>query len=267
MARADDFERAVLGVAESFAASGIAYAEVTFTPMTHVRRGVDPDAMLDGLASGRALARERWGVEFAWVFDIVRSFPDQADETLALALHGREQGVVALGIGGPEGPEYPTHVFGDVFARARTEGLRAVPHAGEQWGAQSIWEAIEVLHADRIGHGVRAVEDPKLVATLVERGVPLELCPSSNLRLGVVSRIEDHPIAELARAGVPLSLATDDPALFQCDLVGEYLLMHEVFGWDSRLLFELACAAVEHSFLPEASKRDLRDRQSAFRPV
>ena len=262
----EDFRDAVLGVAERFAQSGIAYAEVTFTPMTHVQRGVDADAMLAGLEAGRIAAREEHGVEFAWVFDIVRCFPEQSDPTLALALRGRDQGVVALGIGGPENDELPTEPFVDVFAKARAEGLRAVPHAGEQRGAQGVREAVELLHADRVGHGVRAVEDPSVVELLIERGVPLEVCPGSNLKLGVAPSLEAHPLRELAEAGVAFSLASDDPALFQLDLVDEYLSLARAYGWGPQRLFELACAALEHSFLPDEKRRELRGRMQKCQP-
>lgn len=267
MSTAEDFQRAVFGVAETFAEAGTAYAEVTFTPMTHLRRGVNADAMLAGLAAGRQAAKEELGVELSWVFDIVRSFPEQSEETLALALRARDQGVVALGIAGPEGERLPTAPFVEVFKRAKAQGLGSVPHAGEQWGAQSVREAIDLLHADRIGHGVRAIEDPALVQELVARGVKLEVCPSSNLTLGIYSDISEHPVHQLAEAGVAISLGSDDPALFQCDLVGEYMLMHDHFGWNASRLYELACAAVEHSFLPAPSKRDLRERQAALRPA
>jgi adenosine deaminase len=261
-----DFRDAVVGVAERFAQSGIVYAEVTFTPMTHVQRGVDAEVMLAGLEAGRVAALEQHGVDLAWVFDIVRCFPDQSDPTLELALRARDRGVVALGIGGPENDDLPTEPFVEVFARARAEGLRAVPHAGEQRGAHGVREAIELLHADRIGHGVRAIEDPRVVELLIERGIPLEVCPGSNLKLGVAESLDAHPLQRLDRAGVAFSLASDDPALFQLDLLDEYLSVGAAYGWGPQRLFEVACAALEHSFLPEERRRELRARMQECQP-
>jgi adenosine deaminase len=167
LSQAEDFCEITVALARDLAAQRVAYAEVTFTPMTHVARGVDPAVMLAGLAEGRARALAEHGVELAWVFDIVRCFRDQSEPTLELALRGRDDGVIGLGFAGPEAPEWPTAPFAGTFARARAEGLHSLPHAGEMAGPASIREAIELLGAERIGHGVRAVDDPALLEHLV----------------------------------------------------------------------------------------------------
>lgn len=165
-----------VALAAQLAAQQVVYAEVTFTAMTHVARGVDPAAMLAGLAEGRVRARELHGVELAWVFDIVRSFGDQAAPTLEAGVARPRAGCDrprlrrARGGGLADGSVCP------VFTRARAEGLRSLPHAGEMAGPRSIWEALRVLGADRIGHGVRAVEDPELMAYLQKQQVPLRRC-------------------------------------------------------------------------------------------
>ena len=261
--QAEDFAEVAFGVAQELARQQVRYAELTFTPMTHVSRGVDADAMLDGLAQGRARARAELGVELAWVFDVVRSLPEQADETLALALRGRDHGVVAVGVGGPEGPAWSVEPLAAMFARAKAEGLGSVPHAGEQHGPASLRETLDLLAPDRIGHGVRCVEDPALTAEIAARGIPLEVCPSSNVALGVVASLAEHPLPRLQAAGVALSLASDDPPLFGTTLVDEYRRCAATFGWGADELLAIAGAAVEHSFMPAAAKQALLAEQRA----
>lgn len=262
--QAEDFADAVVGVGHALAAQAVRRAEMTFTPMTHVARGVDPDAMLDGLAEGRRRALGEHGVDIAWVFDIVRSVPDQAEQTLALALAARDQGVVALGVGGPEGPAWTVAPLASVFARGRAEGLRSVPHAGEQWGAPSLRETLDLLAPDRIGHGVRCLEDPDIVAELVDRRVPLEVCPSSNVALGICQDFAAHPLPKLLAANLAVSLGSDDPPLFGTTLVDEWRRCAATFGWGRSQLLALAQAAVEHSFMSDEAKAALLAEQARF---
>lgn len=261
LVEAADFCAIAVALAQSLAAQRVVYAEVTFTAMTHVARGVDPAAMLDGLAEGRERARCEFGVELAWVFDIVRVQRDRAEPTLALALRGQRDGVIGLGFAGPESAEYPIEPFAPIFARARAAGLHALPHAGEMAGPQSIWDALRHLGAERIGHGVRAVDDPALLAYLVERQIPLEVCPTSNLGIGLYPSLEAHPLPQLLRAGVALSLASDDPPMFATTLVEEYRRCARAYGWDAAQVRALAAASIEHSFLPESRKQALREEQ------
>ena len=262
LSEAEDFCEIAVALARDLAAQRVAYAEVTFTPMTHVARGVDPEVMLAGLAEGRARAREEHGVELAWVFDIVRCFRDQAEPTLELALRGRSQGVIGLGFAGPEAPEWPTAPFAGTFTRAKAEGLHSLPHAGEMAGPASIWEALLHLGAERIGHGVRAVDDPALLEHLVRTQIPLEVCPTSNLGIGLYPDLAAHPLPQLLRAGVAVSLASDDPPMFATSLVEEYRRCTVAYGWDAAQLRALAAAAVQHSFLaPERKAELLRAQQ------
>jgi aminodeoxyfutalosine deaminase len=261
--QAEDFADAVVGVAEALAAQQVRRAEMTFTPMTHVARGVDPNAMLDGLAEGRRRARAEHGVDLAWVFDVVRSLPDQAEQTLELALRAREQGVIAIGVGGPEGPSWSVAPLASMFARGKAEGLRSVPHAGEQWGAPSLRETLDLLAPDRIGHGVRCLEDPDIVAELVDRRIPLEVCPSSNVALGVSPSFAAHPLPRLLAANLAVSLGSDDPPLFGTTLNDEYRRCAATFGWGRAQLLALAQAAVEHSFMSREAKAALIAEQAS----
>ena len=263
---AADFELLVWGVGRELQTQGVHYAEMTFTPMTHVARGVDAAAMLDGLQRGRVAVESDLGVRIAFVFDIVRSFPDQGGPTVDLMCRARAGGlpVVAIGVGGPEGPQWPHQPLVPYFQRAKAEGFRSVPHAGEQDGATSVEVALDAFMADRIGHGVRSIESPALIERLVRDGIPLEVCPTSNLRLGIYETMEAHPFERLRAAGVRVSLASDDPPLFGTTLVDEYQSVAEHFGYGRRDLHALASAAVEHSFLPEDEKRALMRAQASF---
>jgi aminodeoxyfutalosine deaminase len=218
--------------------------------------------MLDGLAEGRRRARDEHGVDLAWVFDVVRSLPEQAEQTLSLALRARDQGVIALGVGGPEGPAWSVAPLASMFARGKAEGLRSVPHAGEQWGAPSLRETLDLLAPDRIGHGVRCLEDGEIAAQLRDRGIALEVCPSSNVALGVSPSFAEHPLPRLLEAGLAVSLGSDDPPLFGTTLTDEYLRCAATFGWGRGEVLAMAQAAVEHSFMGGEAKASLRAEQA-----
>src|SRR5581483_1286584 len=165
-----------------------------------------------------------------WILDAVRQFGvEPAQRVAELAAERQDRGVVAFGIGGNE-ERGPAEWFGEVFAFARKAGLRLTAHAGESMGPESVWAALK-LGAERIGHGIRSIDDPKLIDHLRENQIPLEISISSNLVTGVVAKLEDHPVRRLYDAGVPIVLNTDDPAMFRCTLVGEYQLAARVFGF------------------------------------
>ena len=262
----EDFTDACLGLGRSLAEQNVRYAEVTFTPMTHVARGVPLDVLHEGLEQGRAQVAERFGVVLRWVFDVVRSFPDQAQPTLGFALeHQRrdEGSVVGLGVGGPEAGTFDMRAIIAAFAIGRSEGLHSLPHAGEMAGPESIWTAVEDLRAERIGHGFRCLEDPELVAHLRREGIALEVCPSSNVALKAVPDLAAHPLPRLLEAGLAVSLGSDDPPLFGTDLVGEYVRCAETFGWDVATIRALAAAAVGHAFIDAEQAADLEAAQAA----
>ncbi len=157
-----------------------------------------------------------------------------------------DQGVVALGIGGSE-ERGPAEWFTEAYAFAKSAGLRLVAHAGESTGPQSIWDALK-LGAERIGHGIAAVQDADLMRHLRENDIPLEICITSNLVTGVVKRLADHPVRRIYDAGVPIVLNTDDPAMFRCTLVGEYRLAASAFGFSEAELREIAENGFKYRF-------------------
>lgn len=253
LGRADDFALIVDDLAQRLVEQGVRYAEVTFTPWTHVARGVEPAEIHVGLAEGLAMARDR-GVALRWVFDVVRSTPDQAEPTVSFAMeHERQQpgAVVGVGVGGPEAGQFEMAPIVAAFAKARSAGFKSLPHAGELAGAESVRFALEALQADRIGHGVRCLEDASLVDELRDRAIPLEVCPTSNVCLGVASSLAEHPLPALMDAGVAVSLGSDDPTFFNTDLCREYVGCAQAYGWGPNELRSLARAAIEHSFMDD----------------
>jgi aminodeoxyfutalosine deaminase len=228
------------GLAAELAVRSVRYAEVQVTPVRNHMAGIGYADLAAALADGRVLARERHGVELGWVFDADATLgPDGAEETVDFAVRHRPEGTVGIGLGGPEVGVRRAD-FAPAFRRARAAGLHSLPHAGETVGPDEVWAAVTELGAERIGHGIGAAGDPRLVEHLAEHGIALEVCPISNLRTGAVRDIEEHPLPKLVAAGVPVTLATDDPGMFHTDLDAEYLLCHEVFGMGVPELAEIA---------------------------
>jgi aminodeoxyfutalosine deaminase len=217
-----DFRQVVVDYAAEAAAHGAVYLEGIFTPAEPAGRGVRWEEIFAGYCDGAAEAFETHGVRVNFTLDIPRGYPmDAAELTVTHGLAFADRGVVGIGLGGPE-TGYPPEPFSRVFARAREGGLGSAPHAGESEGPASVRGALDALGADRIRHGIRAIEDPGLVAELADRGIVLDVCPISNLRTGVVKSLAAHPLPALLAAGVQCTLNTDDPAMFGNDLGSEY---------------------------------------------
>lgn len=219
---AADFRQVVVDYAAEAATHGAVYIEGIFSPAERVRRGVAWDEVYSGFCDGAAEAEERHGVIVRLTPDITRAFELwEADEVVRYAVAYRDRGVVGVGLGGSEA-DHPPEPFATAFARARDGGLGSVPHAGEMAGPASIRGALDVLGADRLRHGIRAVEDPALLAEIADRGIVLDVCPVSNVRTGVVASLADHPLPRLVAAGIRCSISTDDPAMFDTDLTREH---------------------------------------------
>ncbi len=258
----EDYELIVHEFGAEMARQNVRYAEVTVTPSTHHVFGVPHDVYFTGLTRGRERARVDFGVEIAWIFNIVRRWNDPtrtvplADYVTSVAIEGRADGVVALGLAGAEAGA-PPEPFAPWFDRARAAGLYSAPHAGETARPASVWGALRPLGAERIGHGVRAVEDPDLVAHLAEGRIPLEVCPTSNIRLGVYPDLAAHPFPRLRAAGALVTVNSDDPPLFNTTLNDEVALLAGPFGLDVAAIDAILLDAVRHSFLPPARREAL----------
>jgi aminodeoxyfutalosine deaminase len=259
---AEDYELAAYDLGADLARQGVRYAEVTFSASVHHRFGVPQAAYFDGLARGRERARADFGIELTWIFNIVRAWKYReavaplADHTTEVSIDGKEIGVVALGLAGAEAGA-PPEPFAPWFERARAAGLHSAPHAGEHAGPESVWGAIRALGAKRIGHSVRAVEDPALVAYLARERIPLDVCPLSNVRLGVAPSMERHPLPDLLEAGVVMTVNSDDPSLFNTSLADDYATLVEPFGLSVTQIDEIVLNGFRSSFLPPERKQAL----------
>jgi aminodeoxyfutalosine deaminase len=261
---AEDIAVVIDGAAADLAGQNVAYAEMTVTPSMHALAGMAYGDVLAGLDEGGRRARTR-GVELAWIYDIPGQLgaPAAAD-TVRWALEDPPDGLVALGLAGAEAG-IDRASFVDAFAAARAAGLPGVPHAGEGDGPASVWAAIEHLGAVRIGHGVRSVEDPALVAHLAATGLPLEVCPSSNVCTRVYPSIEEHSVGTLMEAGVVVTVNTDDPPMFGTTLTDEYRRLSAAFGLGVDDLAGLVANGVRASFLPPARRAALLAEVEAVR--
>lgn len=252
----ESIERLVTGLAHSLAADQVRYAEVTVTPLSHLKVGLGPAELAEALESGRRTAR-RVGVEIAWVFDVSGDDgPAGGRSTLDWVLRYQPAGTVAFGLGGPEAG-IPRTTFRDTFAAARAAGLRSVPHAGETTSPAEVRSALTDLGADRIGHGIASVDDPDLLACLADHHIPLEVCPTSNVCTGAVDSWAAHPLPRLLAAGVPVTLGTDDPGMFGTTVNREYQRCATWLGLTTADLTALARAGIDAAFCPPATRQAL----------
>jgi adenosine deaminase/aminodeoxyfutalosine deaminase len=223
----------------------VRYAEIILAAGVVLWKGQEFGPIFEAVREGAAGSR----VEVRWILDAVRQFGvEQAMQVAELAAERAGCGVVAFGIGGSE-ERGPAEWFSEVFAFAKRAGLRLTAHAGESMGPESVWAALR-LGAERIGHGIAAAQDPALMRHLRDNDIPLEISITSNLVTGVVKRLEDHPLRRLYDAGVPITLNTDDPAMFGCTLVGEYRLAARHFGFSEAELREIAENGFRYAFAP-----------------
>jgi aminodeoxyfutalosine deaminase len=249
---------------EMASGQNIRYAELTCTPYTSVVRGIPIEAYSEAIEDARVAALRDFGIQLHWIYDIPgESGIPAADATLDYALNHPTDGLVAFGLGGPEigvpRPQFQPH-----FDAARAAGLRSVPHAGETTGPQTIWDAVRLLGAERIGHGISAAQDPELLAHLADEGIPLEVCPSSNIATRAVATLAEHPIRAMREAGVVVTVNSDDPPMFNTTLNREYEIAADLLELDEAGVRELAQAAVDAAFLDDAEKKALRAEIDAY---
>jgi adenosine deaminase/aminodeoxyfutalosine deaminase len=240
----EDYARITTRLLHRFIEEGIDYAEITLSAGVVLWKKQDLIATYEAIRRACQACPE---VRVKWCFDAVRQFGvEPAMRVVEIAAELQGEGVVSFGIGGDE-VRGPAWMFGDVYAFARSRGLRMTAHAGETAGPESIWEALRI-GAERIGHGIRAVEDPALLRHLRDHDVPLEVCITSNLATGVVKRMEDHPVRRLFDAGVPITLNTDDPGIFETSLAREFEIARETFGFSAEDLKTIADNAYRYAF-------------------
>ncbi|MBN2471970.1 MAG: adenosine deaminase [Anaerolineae bacterium] len=239
------------------ARQNILYSEVTYTAYSHydaAGQRLPYDDQLAALERARAWAERELGVTMRYIIDIPRGIPAEDGFEIARWVAGaRDRGVAALGLGGPEVGNPPS-LYADTFAFARENGVPCVLHAGETVGPESIWEALEIGHSQRIGHGVRCLEDPALVDHLRARQIPLEVCPSSNVCLKVAPTFAQHPLPRLLAAGLYITLNSDDPPMFNTTLTDEYLRAAKAFSLNAAQVETLVLNGVQAALLPEPER-------------
>jgi aminodeoxyfutalosine deaminase len=238
---------------------GLRYAELTCTPYTSVRPdrddlGMPIEAYTEAIEDARVAVEHDFGLVLRWIYDIPgESGVPAADATLDYALSHRTDALVGFGLGGPE-VGVPRPQFQPHFDAARAAGLHSVPHAGETTGPETVWHALRLLGAERIGHGTSSAKDPALLAHLAETGIPLEVCPSSNIATRAVGRLEEHPITQFRDAGVTVTVNSDDPPMFNTTLNREYEIAAELLGLDEAGVADLARTGVRASFAEDRIK-------------
>ncbi|MGY2702332.1 MULTISPECIES: adenosine deaminase [unclassified Nocardioides] len=238
---------------------GLRYAELTCTPYTSVRPdrddlGMPIEAYTEAIEDARVAVERDFGLVLRWIYDIPgESGVPAADATLDYALNHRTDALVGFGLGGPE-IGVPRSQFQPHFDAARAAGLHSVPHAGETTGPDTIWDSLRLLRAERIGHGTSSAQDPALLAHLAQTGVPLEVCPSSNIATRAVPTLEEHPIRAFRDAGVTVTVNSDDPPMFNTTLNREYGIAADLLGLDEAGVADLARSAVRASFAEEDVK-------------
>jgi aminodeoxyfutalosine deaminase len=239
----EDYELITRRLLQDLERQQVRYAEITLSAGVVLWRKQDFAAVYQAVRRAAAASK----VTVFWILDAIRHFgPGPAMEVAQLAAARVDDGVVAFGIGGDEA-RGPAEWFREVFAYARSQGLRLTAHAGETCGAESIWQALEI-GAERIGHGISSAQDPALLRHLSDRRIPLEICVSSNLATGAVASLAAHPIRRIYDAGVPIVINSDDPAIFETTLTAEYELARAQFGFSDLELAQLAKNSFQYAF-------------------
>ena len=260
----EDFTLIGESVAREFARENIAYVEAFFTPLDHESRGLEPGRLVQALRAGLSRVNE---VEIRLIADLGRDYgPRRGGRLLEqLAEIGTGQ-ILGIGLGGSE-QSFPAEPFADVYERARKLGFHTTAHAGEAAGARSVRAAVEVLRAERIGHGTRAVEDPAVLDLLARRKVPVECCPISNVRTGVIARVEEHPLRSFLERGIVASVNTDDPAMFDTSMEEELLALRARLGFSRADLLKVLRNGIDSTWAPEVRKQQLHAALAAAAAV
>ncbi len=251
------FERITFEMLGDCSKSNIKYVEASLSPIDHVEQGLDYFKMIQAVRRGLRRGEKVFDIESDIRIDLVRELDSRAAMQVLDWVEEDMEKIVSVDIGGSE-DRFPPAPFVDVFQRARDMGLHLIAHAGEAAGPQSIWDAIRLLQVERIGHGVSAREDLRLMAELKERGIVIEACPISNVRTKAVSSIEDHPVREFYDYGLNVTVNSDDPTLFNTDLNNEYLQLHRHLGFTLQELAQLSLNAVDAAFIVEGERSKLR---------
>ncbi len=260
--RESHYERITYEMMESQAACNVRHVEALFSAWDHVRRGLDYGLMVDSINRGIRRATREFGVTCTIRVDLVRNYGPEIGMKVLDLIEEKGDNVVAIDTGGSE-LGYPPKPYRECYRRARKMGLHAVAHQGEGAGGDYVWECVEHLSPERIGHGVAAGRDTGLMKLIAGRGIGIESCPVSNLRTGAVGSWAEHPIRRFIEHGIRVSVSSDDPPMFGTDMNNEYLQLHRNMGFTVDELFQISLNSVETSFLESEAKASMLRRFKA----
>ena len=256
----EDFEFSTYETLMGLHRQNVLYVEAFFSPWDFVGNGISMEEITESVISGCKKASNETGILWNLIFDINRECGrDAGMKRLEQMMPYRGRGVVGIGLGGDE-RRFPASIYQEVFEEAERRGFRRTVHAGEAAGPESIRDALTKLKAERIGHGVRAHEDPKVLSTLLTQRVPLEMCVTSNVKTGVVPSVKEHPIRAYLGQGLNVSVNSDDPTMFGSTLTEEYLLLVDELACTSAEVKKLCLNAVHSAFLDDEKKMRLQER-------
>ncbi|KQR52646.1 adenosine deaminase [Leifsonia sp. Leaf336] len=260
----DDFAELTRRYLRTAAAQGLRHVELFFDPQAHVSRGVALEAVVDGISGALAEAERDLDITSGIILCFLRDQPVESAQAVLSAALTRPDRLLGVGLDSAE-VGYPPELFTEVFARAKDAGLHAVAHAGEEGPPAYIRQALDLLGVERIDHGTRAAEDPELMARLAAEGVPLTVCPLSNVRLRTVPDLADHPLLRLDAAGVRVTINSDDPAYFGGYVGHNYLAVRDALGADADQAERFARTSIDASFATDARKTALQEEVDAWR--
>jgi adenosine deaminase len=252
----EDFTLIAKAVAHNLVRQNVKYAEMFYSPLPFLQQGLETRKLAEAICNGLGRVKQ---IEIALIMDFSRdSGVADAEKNLGAVMELKKLGVIGVGLGGSE-QKYPPELYTKIYEKARSMGFHTTAHAGEAAGPQSIWGAVRSLKVERIGHGTRAIEDDSLMRYLAEKQIPLECCPLSNVRTGVVKSIEAHPVKKFFDAGLLVTVNTDDPAMFGNSLTQEYQMLEERLGFSRDEVRKLILNGVKASWLSNDRKKKLQE--------
>lgn len=256
----DDFEQSTYFTLKNLHHQNVIYAEVFYSPWDFVQFGLQVKAITEATLAGMQRAKNDFGIRCQLIADLCRDYgAEAAINRFKQILPYRDKGVIGIGLGGSE-QKFPPGAFENVYNLAKETGFHRVAHAGEAAGPESIWGAIQKLGIERIGHGVRAIEDSSLVDYLVDTQIPLEVCMTSNIKTAVFPSLDLHPIRKFIKKGAFVTINSDDPTMFGATIFDEFLLLHDKLGFSIDAIKQLALNAANACFL-NSQEKDLLQKE------
>lgn len=251
----EDFYEITMAYLHRAHASGVRHVELFFDPQAHVERGMDLRDVIAGIRDALSEAQERWGMSHKLIACFWRHAPASEALDLLRFMIEEQHDIDGIGLDSSE-LGFPPELFVDVFDLARESGLHVVAHAGEEGPADYIWQALDLLKVERVDHGIRCLDDEKLVQRLVAEQMPLTVCPLSNIRLRAVDTMADHPLPSMLEAGLKVSVHSDDPAYFGGYMDANFASLMQAFNFSTEQLAQLARNSFESSFIDDSAKRE-----------